>query len=138
MDISYEQTIYECNISTTKLSMRTVADWYSYCRETCMVALDSYYSEGKIGGQGTIVEIDESKVGHRKYNRGRMVEGTWIFGMIERDNDQIGSFRLEICTDNKRDSATLIPFILKHVKKGTKIMSDCWIALQNMDMYMKR
>ena len=99
MDISYEQTIYECNISTTRLSMRTVADWYSYCRETCMKALDSYYSEGKIGGLGTIVEIDESKVGHRKYNRGRMVEGTWIFGMIERDNDQIGSFRLEICTD---------------------------------------
>jgi hypothetical protein len=32
-----------------------------------------------IGGEGVLVEIDESKFGHRKYNVGRVVEGTWIF-----------------------------------------------------------
>lgn len=29
------------------------------------------------------VQIDEMKYGHWKYNRGRYVEGVWIFGEIE-------------------------------------------------------
>ena len=39
----------------------------------------------KIGGPGKVVEIDEAKFGKRKYSRGRMVEGTWILGGIERE-----------------------------------------------------
>jgi hypothetical protein len=38
-----------------------------------------------IGGEGIVVEIDESKFGHRKYNVGRAVDGVWIFGGVERD-----------------------------------------------------
>jgi hypothetical protein len=38
----------------------------------------------KIGGNGMIVEIDESKFGKRKYSRGHRVEGVWILGMIEK------------------------------------------------------
>ena len=42
----------------------------------------------KIGGLGTVVEIDESKFGKRKYNRGRMVEGTWVvLDGIERETN---------------------------------------------------
>ena len=78
-----------------------------------MIALDDVFSDELIGGPGCIVEIDESKIGKRKYNRGRMVEGTWIFGMIVVTNNNVGSFRLEICADNKskRDADTLIPLI---------------------------
>ena len=36
-----------------------------------------------IGGPGSIIEIDESKFGKRKYNQGRYVEGHWVFGGIE-------------------------------------------------------
>ena len=38
----------------------------------------------RIGGPGIEVEIDESKFGRRKYNRGRWQEGHWVFGGIER------------------------------------------------------
>ena len=32
------------------------------------------------GGPGTVVEIDESKCGKRKFNRGKKVDGVWVFG----------------------------------------------------------
>ena len=38
----------------------------------------------QIGGPGKVVEIDESKFGRRKYNRGRYQEGHWVFGGVER------------------------------------------------------
>ena len=37
-----------------------------------------------IGGKRTEVDIDESKFGRQKYNRGRLVEGQWVFGGVER------------------------------------------------------
>ena len=35
-----------------------------------------------IGGEGKVVEIDESNLGKRKYNGGRVVEGQWVYGGI--------------------------------------------------------
>ncbi|KAM0685950.1 Phosphotyrosine-binding domain, partial [Conglomerata obtusa] len=36
---------------------------------------------GQIGGKDIVVEIDESKFGKRKYNRGHRVLGTWVVGL---------------------------------------------------------
>ena len=95
-----------------------------------MCSLDSRYEEeGQIGSPGYVVEIDESKVGKRKYNRGRLREGNWILGMIDRD----GGYRLEICPENKRDKETLIPLIKKHVKPGTEIHTDGWAAYKGLE-----
>ena len=41
-----------------------------------------------IGGDGLEVVINESKFGHRKQNVGRIVDGTQIFGAIEKDSAQ--------------------------------------------------
>lgn len=59
-----------------------------------------------------IVEIDECKIGKRKFNRGRLLERTWVLGMIELNTGidmgkrerRGGRYRLEICPDNKRDA----------------------------------
>ncbi|XP_071653090.1 uncharacterized protein [Temnothorax longispinosus] len=65
-----------------QLTRHSVVDWISFCREVCI-----YWAEknsAKLGGPNIIVEIDEAKIGKRKYNRGRIIEGKWIFGGYER------------------------------------------------------
>ncbi|EIE92714.1 hypothetical protein RO3G_17426 [Rhizopus delemar RA 99-880] len=41
---------------------------------------------GRVGsdGQPIVVEIDESKFGKRKYNKGKRVDGVWVVGGVER------------------------------------------------------
>ena len=66
-----------------KLSDPSICDWASFCREVLVEWCVK--QEGKIGGEGTVVEIDESKFGKRKYNVGRVIEGQWVFGGFCRD-----------------------------------------------------
>ena len=43
-----------------------------------------FFREGneQIGGPGVVIEIDETKIGHRKYQKGRLVDGAWILHII--------------------------------------------------------
>ncbi|XP_018399788.1 PREDICTED: uncharacterized protein LOC108777409 [Cyphomyrmex costatus] len=124
--VNFEQTIRESSvIEDQTVSTETIADRFSFCREICMISLDNEFEfEGKNGGQGKVVEIDECKIGRRKYQRGRVVEGSWILGFIERGSPE--NYRLEICPENKRDKDTLLQLIQKHVLVGTEIHTDCW------------
>jgi len=49
----------------------------------------------KLGGPGVEVEIDESKVGRRKYYKGHPVEGLWVFGMFERGTGHVVMIPIE-------------------------------------------
>jgi transposase-like protein len=127
--MTYDDAIRECSIGS-KLSRETVSDRWSYCREICMIALDDKFeASGRIGGPGHVVEVDECKIGRRKYNRGRLVDGHWLVGMIDLNGD----FRIEICPDNKRDRMTLAQIITKHVEPGTVIYTDCWKGYNNLE-----
>ena len=74
----------------------------------------------KIGGPGKTVQIDESKVGKRKYHRGHKVEGQWVFGGIEEDTRKCFLVPVE-----DRSEATLLPIIREWIEPGTLIVSDC-------------
>ena len=39
-------------------------------------------SIGLLGGESCIVEIDETKIGKNKHNRGHVITGFWAVGMI--------------------------------------------------------
>ena len=57
----------------TGVSVRVTIDWFNFFRDVCAQYFLDHPST--IRGSGTVVEIDESKFGKRKYNRGRMVDG---------------------------------------------------------------
>ena len=116
-----QQIIHEVGCSE-----KTVSEWCSFMRESCMsIMLDS--SE-QIGGPGIEVEIDESKFGKRKYYKGHRVEGQWIFGGREK-LDKSKVFMLPV---HNRKKVTLLPLIEKYIKKGSIIHSDCWAAYNEL------
>jgi 16S rRNA G966 N2-methylase RsmD len=90
----------------------------------------------KIGGRNKIVEIDESKIAKRKYNKGHKVEGAWVIGGIERStlknkikNENKKMFLLPI-EERNVDNIDLI--IKRYVKKGTTIYTDLWKGYNNL------
>ena len=109
-----------------------------------MISVHAYDKFQQIGGQQSIVEIDESKFGKRKtklfhfnldrrmfsfslfsgkYNRGRKRDGVWVFGGVDRETDEC--FMVPV-PDRKAD--TLLPIIKKFIRPGTTIYSDFWKA----------
>ena len=71
-----------------------------------------------------MVEIDESKFGKRKYNRGHRVEGSWVFGAVELTPER----RCFAVVVPDRKAETLIPIIKAHIAPGSIIRSDYWKA----------
>ena len=126
---SYEQIQYQGQLSETKLSRSTIADWLSYCREVCLETI-ARETPTLIGGPNLTVEIDESKFGKRKYNKGRLIEGQWVVGGICRETKDVF---LAVCPENKRDAATLMDIIERHVSKDSTIITDCWKAYDQLD-----
>ena len=73
-----------------------------------------------------MVEIDETVLTRRKYHRGQLrAEERWFFGGVERDSNGEKCFLVPV---EKRDAATLLPIIDRHILAGTTIMSDGWAA----------
>lgn len=71
-------------VSKLSIAKQSVTDWLSFYREVCIYYRDSVTEA--ISGIEEIVEVDESKIGKRKCNRGRRVEGQWVFGGVLRSN----------------------------------------------------
>lgn len=83
-----------------------------------------------MGGSGKVVEIDEAKIGKRKHNRGRIIQGQWVFGGYER-----GSGRIFIVPVKDRSEATLMTEIHRHILPETTIYSDSWRAYNSISQH---
>ena len=102
------------------MSKPTITVWYRYFRELVAGALKR--SENKIGGPGVIVEVDETNLGDRKYNRGHRVEGVWVVCGIERTPER-RIFSVQVA---RRDGATLEEVMRTHVNEGSIVFTDGW------------
>lgn len=111
-----------------RLSPNTAVDWCMFCREVCEVSIAQ--KSQKLVGLGKSVQIDESKIRKRKYHRGYLVEGQWLFGGIEEDIRK--SF---IITVDDRSEKTLLSLIQKWIEPCSVIISDCWKAYINLEKY---
>ncbi|KAL7723132.1 hypothetical protein ACLKA6_012432 [Drosophila palustris] len=103
-------------------SRQSVIDWKNFLREV-YIDWSVTNSRPKLGGVGKVVEIDEAKVGKRKYNCGRVVEGQWLFGGIERESGDFFIVPVE-----SRNTDTLLAIIRERIEDGSTIISDCWRA----------
>jgi len=72
-------------LATSKIlnmtSQHTLVDYAQFCRDICSWYLVEHPGACTIGGPGHIVQIDESVMAKRKYNRGRVVKERWVLGL---------------------------------------------------------
>ena len=112
-------------------SRATIANWYDKFRMVINHEVSELYNDsGSIGGHGQTVQIDESKFGKRKYNRGYMVDGHWVFGVVDEKTKQL---RLNLVPDNARTRQNMQGLIESMIKPGTRIVSDSFSSYKYLD-----
>lgn len=86
------------------------------------------HNQNKIGGNRVIVEIDEAKFGRRKYHRGRLITGQWLFGDVQCNTKKMFVVLILSCK-----AEVLLSLIQKYSVPGSIIYSDCWKAYEKID-----
>ena len=121
-DLDQAQIKYELGLAES-----TGADRDSFFREVCEITL--LENSVRLGGEGKVVQIDESKFGKRKYHRGHHVEGQGVLCGIEQDR------KCFLVAVERRDEETLLSIIQQWIEPGTIIVSDCWKAYCNLEKH---
>ncbi|KAJ1526458.1 hypothetical protein ONE63_009591 [Megalurothrips usitatus] len=109
-----------------QIDRKTYTRWAKFCSSVCILWCKAQSTP--LGGPNKIVEIDEAKFGKRKYHRGRMIEGQWIFGARERNSSKAFFIPVE-----KRDQNTLVNIIKENILPQSTIISDCWKAYNSLN-----
>ena len=109
------------------LTKQVVADYTLFMRELVADSLDEM--DFKIGGPNVVVEIDESKFGKRKHNRGHRVDGVWILGGVERTEER----RVFLVAVPDRTEETLLDVISTYVLPGSIVHTDLWRGYFNLE-----
>ena len=118
-------------INISSHSSQTITNYCHYFRQIVGDSLD--FEDIIIGGENVIVEIDESKFGKRKYNRGHDVNGAWVLGGVERTPER-KLFLLEV---PDRTAETLINIIKTHVKPHSIIITGCFKSYSTLHNFFR-
>ena len=106
-------------LSEIGVSVNSVVRWSWFCREVCIFWL-SRESE-VLGGPGVVVEIDEAKLGMRKYYRDGWMDQHWFFVGFE-----CGSKKCFLVSVLSRGPDVLLDVVRRWIQPGTTVVSDCW------------
>ena len=110
---------------------KTAIQIYQYCRDLCSWRLLNHDSPMMLGGQGVVVQIDESLFRHKpKNHRGRATSReVWVFGLCDTSHSPALGV---MCIVPNRSAQTLLPIIQQHVRTGSVIHSDEWAAYRRV------
>lgn len=133
-DFSYSDIKRE-TLGEREISSATIAYYYKLFREMLFHIVQNINNEvGLLGCEkGVIVEVDESLIGNRKYNRGRFKHCKWIIGIIERGTNNVRFEHIET-----RNSDTLLKVLKKYVHKNATIITDCWKGYEGLNAHFYR
>lgn len=101
-------------------SEHTISSFYGHFRYLVSSSLEE--EDSVIGGESIEVEIDETKLGKRKYHRGHRVDGVWILVGVERTLQR----KMFVVKIEDRTAATILDVISRHVLPGSIILTDLW------------
>ena len=106
-------------------------DWYNFVRDICAEYFLAH--PAVISGPGVEVEIDESIFGKRKYNRGRVVDGHWVFGGIERGDKWSSYNQLTATTGNTHQTVNhSLHFVDPTTGAHTQSVEGMWSCCKRM------
>jgi hypothetical protein len=93
------------------VASEAAVNWYKFCRQVCQI-VNQNLPFVSIGGPGLTVEVDETALWRRKYNKGRVLrkQTQWIFTGICRETKRVFVVPVRV-----RGARTLIPLIQKYV-----------------------
>jgi transposase-like protein len=109
-------------ILQTGQSEHSICDYYKYFRQ--LVSSFPTQETQMIGGQDVVVQIDEAKMGKRKYHQGHRVDGVWLVGGVELTPAR-KTFFVPV---EDRSAATILPILDRYVAPGSIVVTDCWKA----------
>lgn len=102
----------------TGLAKQTITDWYRFMMEVCDKMVDTQTTQ--IGGYGCTVQLDETYLYKKKYNRGRELASRWyVFGGVCMETGEYFMQRVARC--NKE---TLWPIMRRRITPGSTVYTD--------------
>lgn len=122
---------YELSVVFTSIisgvSEHSISSVFQQLRNACFQTVFSG-KQKMIGGIGKTIEIDETLMSKRKYNRGRLLNDQWIFGGICRETNEFFAY---LVPDRKGE--TLLKIIEENILPGTTLYSDQWSGYSPLD-----
>jgi transposase-like protein len=115
-DLKFKHIQYVLTLKNRKIIWRLLEKVSRYL-------IPNYEKANKlIGGKEIIVEVDESKFGKRKFQRGHHVEGVWVLGMVERTNER----KIKLIVVDNRSKLTLEEKLSSSIHSESIIYTDGW------------
>ena len=117
----------ENTISESHFNKKTATNYFYSFRDSVVTEL----TEGEqpvFGGQDLNVEIDETQISRRKYQRGRLFLSVLVFGGICCETKE--AFAIVV---PERTAPTLLKEIPNHITLGSIIHSDSWSSYSKIE-----